>query len=297
MKKITLLFILAMVTTFNSHGQLNISVDNPDGTGWNAYVNAFNISDGSYAFGFGYDLTKHKTEFDGSTVAVKPNYGIWVDACSDAAWFDGNTCPNPTSPNKNIEALSYLQFNRTDNPEFFNQDVVFSGNINSFTIDPSYTVKVFIAVFRADFGQTRRYETTISGTGTFSLTRPLVDVDADFTEQHFQYGFIIFGPPADPANEVANGSVVFQGPSLSTNDFELSQVKAFPNPTNNVWNINTNNQNIQSIAVYDVLGKEVFSSKPNASQAIIDSINFSNGLYFAKVKTINGESNLRLVKN
>ena len=74
-------------------------------------------------------------------------------------------------------------------------------------------------------------------------------------------------------------------------------MKAFPNPTNNVWNINTNNQNIQSIAVYDVLGKEVFSSKPNASQAIIDSESLSNGLYFAKVKTNSGESNLRLVKN
>ena len=32
-------------------------------------------------------------------------------------------------------------------------------------------------------------------------------------------------------------------------------------------------------AIYDVLGKQVFTSNPNASEAIIDSNNFSNGLH------------------
>lgn len=85
--------------------------------------------------------------------------------------------------------------------------------------------------------------------------------------------------------------------SLSTNDYELTRVKAFPNPTENVWNITTNNENIQSITLYDVLGKQVFASKPNSSDVKINSNKLSNGIYFAKVKTINGEMNLRLVKN
>jgi hypothetical protein len=77
----------------------------------------------------------------------------------------------------------------------------------------------------------------------------------------------------------------------------ISSVKAFPNPTNNVWNIQTNNQTIKSIVVFDVLGKQVLSRMPNTSSAIINSKDLSNGLYFAKVKTNSGEANLRLVKN
>lgn len=77
----------------------------------------------------------------------------------------------------------------------------------------------------------------------------------------------------------------------------LDEVKVYPNPTENVWNIITNNQNIHSIALYDVLGKQVYASQPNSSEVSISSNNLSNGLYFAKIKTINGESNLRLVKH
>lgn len=85
--------------------------------------------------------------------------------------------------------------------------------------------------------------------------------------------------------------------NLSVDSKKLINYKVFPNPTKNVWNIVTNNDNIQSVVVYDVLGKQVFTSNPNTSEAIIDSNNFSNGLYSAKVKTNSGESNLRLVKN
>jgi hypothetical protein len=84
---------------------------------------------------------------------------------------------------------------------------------------------------------------------------------------------------------------------LSTKNFELSQIKAFPNPTNDVWNIRTNNNNIQSVVVYDVLVKQVLFTKPNTSNVEISSVDLSNGLYFAKVKTSSGEEILRLVKN
>ena len=77
----------------------------------------------------------------------------------------------------------------------------------------------------------------------------------------------------------------------------INSVRAFPNPTNNVWKIQTNNQNIQSVAVYDVLAKKVLSLNPNSSSVVISSKDLSNGVYFAKVKTNSGEANLRLVKN
>lgn len=85
--------------------------------------------------------------------------------------------------------------------------------------------------------------------------------------------------------------------TLSTNDFELSKVNAYPNPTNNVWNIKTKSQNIQSVVVYDVLGKQVFALKPKSDEVEINSEKLSRGIYIAKIQTNFGESSLRLVKN
>jgi hypothetical protein len=294
MKKITLLVALAIFTFSNSYGQLNVSVDNPDGTGWNPYVNAFNVSDGLFAFGFPYDLAKQKTEFDGTAVTLKPNYGIWVDACSDPAWFDNNTCPNPSSPNKNIEALSYLQVDRTPNPEFFNQDVIFSGDVNSFTIDAAYTVKAFISVFPNDFSYNTQYTDDITGAGTFSVTRPVGDVVG--SDQFLQYGFIVFGPPADPANEATLGAVVVQDPALSTSSFEALQLMVYPNPAENIWNVKSQNV-IESITVHDVLGKQVLQIKPNDTDINIDASTLSKGLYFAKMTTEVGSNSVKLIKN
>jgi len=87
------------------------------------------------------------------------------------------------------------------------------------------------------------------------------------------------------------------GASLGSDDFNFNDLKVFPNPTTDNWIIKTANEKITSIQVYDILGKQVYISNPNSSEATISSLKLSNGIYFAKVKTINGESNLRLVKN
>ena len=294
MKKITLLVAFAIFILTDSFGQLNISVDNPDGTGWNPYVNAFNISDGSFAFGFSYDLTKQKTEFDGTAVTLKPNYGIWVDECSNAAWFDTPGCPTPASPNKNIEALSYLQIDRAVNPEFFSQDVIFSGDVNSFTLDGSYTAHAFISVFPVDFSYNTQYTDPITAAGTFSVTRPVGDVVG--SDKFFQYGFIIFGPPADPANEGTLGSVIVQDPALSTSSFEALQLMVYPNPAENLWNVRSQNV-INNIIVHDVLGKQVLQIYPNDTDVDIDASSLPEGMYFAKMTTDEGSNSVRLIKN
>ncbi|MEZ4796215.1 MAG: T9SS type A sorting domain-containing protein [Flavobacteriaceae bacterium] len=92
-------------------------------------------------------------------------------------------------------------------------------------------------------------------------------------------------------------NIYFHKGTLGINDVSLNEIKIFPNPTNNTWNIKTNNQRIESVIVFDVLGKQVYASKPNSSEFVISSSKLSNGVYFAKITTANGESNIRLVKN
>lgn len=84
---------------------------------------------------------------------------------------------------------------------------------------------------------------------------------------------------------------------LGIDEFDLNQVKVSPNPTNSVWNVTTVDQNINTIRVYDVLGKEVLSLEPNSNEAVINASGLINGLYLAKISSANGERTIKLVKN
>lgn len=85
--------------------------------------------------------------------------------------------------------------------------------------------------------------------------------------------------------------------TLGTDNFELASFKVYPNPTQDRWTVKTKTENISSIEVFNVLGKKVLSLAPNASEATINGSSLKTGLYFAQVKTANGVSSLKLVKN
>lgn len=85
--------------------------------------------------------------------------------------------------------------------------------------------------------------------------------------------------------------------ALGIDDLNIKTLKVFPNPSKGIWNLQTQNQIIQSVIVYDILGKKVFVSKPNSAIAIIENTALSKGVYFAKIVTANGQSNIKLVKN
>lgn len=83
---------------------------------------------------------------------------------------------------------------------------------------------------------------------------------------------------------------------LSANSFALNDnLNVYPNPSNNVWNIR-GQQTIQSLDVYDVLGKQVMNLQPNNTNVTIDATALPNGLYFARMVTELGSSSTKLIK-
>lgn len=84
--------------------------------------------------------------------------------------------------------------------------------------------------------------------------------------------------------------------TLGTKNFEIAGLNAHPNPTQDSWIVKTQNIKITSIEVFDILGKNVMSLKPEASEATINASQLKSGLYFAKINTANGSSNLKLVR-
>lgn len=84
--------------------------------------------------------------------------------------------------------------------------------------------------------------------------------------------------------------------ALGTPDFNAVNVKIYPNPSQNEWNISAN-ENITSIQLFDVLGKQVQAMNPNAESAVINGSALSNGVYFANVTMANGNKTVKLIKN
>jgi hypothetical protein len=84
--------------------------------------------------------------------------------------------------------------------------------------------------------------------------------------------------------------------SLSVNDLDVLTFSTYPNPTTDSWVVSTKNINISSIQVLDILGKNVMTLNPNASDIVIDGTALKAGMYFAQIKTASGIQSLRLIK-
>ncbi|MFP4847054.1 T9SS type A sorting domain-containing protein [Winogradskyella sp. PE311] len=82
---------------------------------------------------------------------------------------------------------------------------------------------------------------------------------------------------------------------LNIEDFETASFKAFPNPTNGEWNISGNSV-VNTIAVYDILGKQVLALEPNSNDFTINAASLRTGVYFAKIEGVNGSQTIKLVK-
>lgn len=98
--------------------------------------------------------------------------------------------------------------------------------------------------------------------------------------------------PSDP-NPLPNTF----GP-LSANTITSSQaIQIYPQPATNEISITANGETIQSIQLFDVVGKLLLEKNINASEEKIDVSSFKNGCYFVSVLTENGRLSTKLIKD
>lgn len=83
--------------------------------------------------------------------------------------------------------------------------------------------------------------------------------------------------------------------TLSTDSFELTEVKVFPNPSSDAWQIIAGSK-INTIAIYNITGVQVQSLEINHTRAKIETTKLSTGIYLAKIKTDRGEKVVKLIK-
>ena len=91
-----------------------------------------------------------------------------------------------------------------------------------------------------------------------------------------------------------NGVIYFYGTSLGTSTIDLlqSDVEIYPNPTQNIWQINSS-KIISSANVYDLQGRLVISNIPNSKSVQINSQKLSSGIY---IGVLNKRFIIRLIK-
>ena len=244
---------------------------------WNAYVNAFNTSDQGYAFGFAYTIADAKTTVSSTSLTLQPNFAIWTAENSNSAWFD-----DPNTPNKFIEVSSYVEDN-----SLAATDLTFSGNVDSHTISSDYTVIAFIKALDPNNG----FATVVNKTQELGSSATSFSVSATGAElvsgYVIQYGFSVTGPLGNPENESSLGSVIVSD-SSSTASVEDNKaiISMYPNPAINGLKISAEGT-IDTVYIYNVLGKKIMSVNVNNTQDDIDISNLTSGVYLIKF-TVDG---------
>ncbi len=253
---------------------------------WNAYVNAYNVSDDAFAFGFGYTVSDLRATPTTTSMTLEPNTAIWTANATDAGWFDQGAATQ--TANKYIEALSYIE-----DATLANEELTFSGNISVSDLGDGYTVVAFIKTLTSSYSTVAYKTADISSTGDFTITATADEM----SQAVIQYGFSVTGPLADPANTSLGSVVVGTGATASIDDNNIVNISVYPNPSSSNWNFRTGNTVITLVEVFNLLGKRVVSQNNNSTNVAISTQGLTSGIYIARITTEQGTKSVKLIKN
>lgn len=83
--------------------------------------------------------------------------------------------------------------------------------------------------------------------------------------------------------------------SLSTDSFETAGISFYPNPVKDVLNISFN-QEINNVAIFNLIGQQVLSKSINANQGKVDISSLTRGTYLAKITIGDQLKTIKIVK-
>ena len=181
---------------------------------WVGYMNVFELPENGGAFQFGgpWGLPDLKTTLNtgSNSITLQPNFNTYNDNQTDGYWVNQTTLEG----NKFMEANTFVE----PGAGFNDQGLIFTGNVTSFTLDTAqYDAKCFIkaldpnAGYADAFGGSKTFDLPMSG--SFSVSATAAELPAGLI---IQYGFMVTGRNANPADELTLGSVEVEGVSVST---------------------------------------------------------------------------------
>ena len=289
----TFLFSISIIFSF---GQVTVTSDVTHT--YNGWMHVFNLSGGAKgttAFNQAWGVAALKTTvtpagaggFTNGAITLQPNFNGYADNPGDSFWRD-NSGAGPGG-NKWMEAITYVEYGAGTYP---GGDLTFKADINANTLDSGYTAVAFIKTLDPSSGYATVIEESVSlGTTSFTVTATGIN-----TAHVVQYGFTIEGINANPANEVALGSVIIT-PDVAVLGVENidSSFSVYPNPINDILEIRAP-QAVQQARVFNLTGKEVLRATPNKAQFSMNTSALGKGVYLLSVVSDGSESTAKLVK-
>ncbi|MGJ8592152.1 MAG: T9SS type A sorting domain-containing protein [Aquaticitalea sp.] len=89
--------------------------------------------------------------------------------------------------------------------------------------------------------------------------------------------------------------VTVQDSALSVPEVALSDIKIYPNPANDVLNIQSNAK-VDKVSIYNMLGQKVLESTYNTNEVSVNISSLNKGMYMAIVSSEGRASTYRIVK-
>jgi hypothetical protein len=283
MKQFYFSLAICVGLTTSLYAQNTVTVDaNTEQLG---YANVFETPANGQGFVFGdsWGVSDIKTVVDTgtNTLTLQPNYNTYGDG-TDPFWVDQGTGLG----NKLFEGNTFVE-----DVSLVGSALTFRADVQAFSIDAGYEVVAFIKVFNADFSFLKEETTSIIGTGIVTVVYTNVEPE----DTTVQYGFKVTGINANPDDEAALGSVVVAAVTAGVNDNNNINVAVYPNPTTSTINIQADDQ-ITSVAIYNVLGQKVVDASPSSAYVSLDMAQLVAGMYFATVSTESGSRTIKLIK-
>ena len=135
--------------------------------------------------------------------------------------------------------------------------------------------------------------TTTNGTGGLTGTVAYIGTATTFNDTYVAGNFYkVYA--VDKAFNYSNEIVVSDALLGVEDDLFASNFRIYPNPVKDIINIESNNIEVSSVKMYNLLGKEVFSQKGLQGKSI-DVSSLSSGMYILKVDAEGKSLNRKIV--
>ncbi|MFK7925824.1 MAG: T9SS type A sorting domain-containing protein [Bacteroidia bacterium] len=87
----------------------------------------------------------------------------------------------------------------------------------------------------------------------------------------------------------------YKGEFVGIDEFDHTEFNVYPNPTNDVWNIQSI-EKMELVQVFDLQGKQVLTLTANSETVSINASGLTNGVYFVRVSSATGTKSVKLIK-
>ncbi len=135
---------------------------------------------------------------------------------------------------------------------------------------------------------------TLNGWNSYNIK--LSDMTGLTTKSHIAQ-LIFSGAPVGSGTAYIDNVYFSTQSTLGIKNFNLLGLSVYPNPANLNWTITSKNDAIQSVEIFDFLGRNVLSVKANNQEVNIDVSHLATGIYISKIKTGQGVTSKKLIKN